>query len=104
MFCARAEGELNVLSQLDIHTSDREVVGLSTRRLPYELYHLEQRTNLLRPGITCSEMEKIVRTSYANRKTKALEERKFAVVASAAAAQLANPQALSVGGGCQGNS
>ena len=54
-FFARAEGELNVLSALGIHKSDRDVVRMLTRRLPSEFYHVEQRISLLRPGITRSE-------------------------------------------------
>ena len=57
LFFARAEGKLNVLSALGIHKSDREVVRILTRHLPPEFYNVEQRTSLLRPGITRSEME-----------------------------------------------
>ena len=81
---------------------DHEVTRILTRRLPSEFYDVEQRTSLLRPGITRSEMEEIVRTSHANRKTKELEERKLAAVASMAPAPLADPHALAVGGGFQG--
>ena len=99
---ARAEGKLNVVPALGIHKSDREVVRILTCRLPPEVYDAEQRTPLVRPGITRSEMEEVVRTSHANRKTKALEDRKLAVVVSTVAAPLADPHALVVGGGFQG--
>ena len=66
LFFARAEGNLNVLSALGIHKSDREVSRILTRRLPPEFYDVEQRTSLLRPGIKRSETEEIVRTSHAN--------------------------------------
>ena len=101
LFFARADGKLNVLSALGIHKSDREVVGILTRRLRHEFYDVEQRTinSLLRPGITRSEMEEIVRTSNANRKTRALEDRTLAAVVSTVAAPLADPHALAVGGG-----
>ena len=74
---ARVEGKLNILASLVILKSDREVVRLITRRLPPEFFDVEQRNTLTRPGTTCSEMEEIVRASYANRKTKVLEERKL---------------------------
>ena len=77
LFFARVEGKLNVLASLCIFKSDREVLRLIARRLPSEFYEVEQRTALIRPGITRSEMEEIVRASYANRKTKVLEERKL---------------------------
>ena len=104
LFFDHAEGRPNVLSTLRTHKSDRDVVRLITRRLPSESYDVEQRTSLLRPGITPSEMEEIVsRTSYANRKTKMLEERKFALIVSTSAA-LVDPNALAAAGGFQGNS
>ena len=81
LFFARAEGKLNVLSALDIHKTDRDVTRILTLRLPSEFYDVEQRTSFLRPGITRSKMEKIVRTSNANRKTKEVEERNLAAVA-----------------------
>ena len=102
LFFARAEGKLNVLSSLGIHTSDRGVTRILTRRLPSDVYDVEQRTSLLQPVITRSEMEEIVRTPHANRKTEELEERKIATVASMAPAPLAGPHAFSVGGGFQG--
>ena len=71
---ARAEGRLNVLSALGIHKSDRVVVRILTRCLPREFYDVQQHTSLLRPGITRSEMEKIVRTSHANRKSEHVGE------------------------------
>ena len=98
---ARVEGKLNILASLGILKSDREVVRLITRRLPPEFFDVEQRNTLTRPGTTCSEMEEIVRASYANRKTKALEERKLAAVMSATAPSV-DPHA--VGGGFQANS
>ena len=52
LFFARAEGKLNVLSTLGIRKSDRDVVRILTRRLPSEVYDVEQRTSLLRPGLT----------------------------------------------------
>ena len=80
LFFARVEGKLNVLSTLGIHKTDGEVVRLITRRLPSEFNDVEQQTSLLRPGITLSEMEEIVRTF----KAKALQERRLAAVVSAA--------------------
>ena len=103
LFPARAERKVNVLSTLGIHKSDRDVVRLITRRLPSEFCEVEQRTSLLRPGITRSEMEKIVRTSYANRNTKMLEDRNLAAIVSTSAA-LADSHALGAAGGFQGNS
>ena len=102
LFVARAEGKLNVLSALGIHKSDHEVVRILTRRLPSDFYDVEQRARVLRPGITRSEMEEIVRTSHAYRKTKASEDRKSAAVVSTVAAPLADPHALAVGGSFQG--
>ena len=64
--------------------------------------HVLQRTSLLRPGLTRSEMDEIVRTSHANLTTKELEVRKLAAVASMAPAPLTGPHALAVGGGFQG--
>ena len=69
LFSARAEGKLNVLAALGIHKLDRKVVRLITRRLPSEFYEVKQRTTLLRPCITRSEIEKIVRASCAHLKT-----------------------------------
>ena len=74
LFLDRVEGKLNVLASLGILKSNREVVRMSTRRLPSEFYDVEQRITLSRPGISHPEMEEIVRTSYVNRKTKALKE------------------------------
>ena len=74
LFFVRVEGKLNVLASLGILKSNREVVRMSTRRLPSEFYDVEQRLTLSRPGISHPEMEEIVRTSYVNRKTKALKE------------------------------
>lgn len=102
---ARAEEKPNALSALCIHQSDCEVTHLLTHRLPSEYYDAGQRTSFLRPGITRSEMGKIVRTSYTNRKTKALEKRRVAAaVMSAAVAPWVDPRALAVGGGFQSNS
>lgn len=101
-FCPRAELKLNVLSTLGILKFDSEFLRLITRRLPSELYDVEQRTTFLRPGITRSEMEEIMRTSDASHKTKTLEERKFAAIVSTSAA-LANPYAIVVFGGFQEN-
>ena len=70
LFFARVEGKLNVLASLGILKSDREVVRLITRRLPSEFYDVEQRTTLIMPGMTHSEMVEIVRASYANGKTR----------------------------------
>lgn len=47
-------------------------------------------------------MEKIVGICYANRKTKALEERKLATVVPVVATSLVHPHAFA-GGGFQGN-
>lgn len=101
MFFARAEGNLNALPALGIHKLDSEVVRILARRLPSDVHEVEQRTSLLRPGITRSGMEGIVRTFHANRKTKTLEKQHFAAVVSAAAAPLVDPHALAVGGGFQ---
>ena len=76
LFFARAEGQRNVLSAFSIGKSDREVARILTRRRPSEVQDVEQRTSLLRHGITRSEMEELVRTSHVNRKTKEVEERK----------------------------
>ena len=68
---ARAEGKLNVLSALGWYPQVGPRGYSHTRtssRLPSEVYDVEQRTSLLRPGITRSETEEIVRTSHANRK------------------------------------
>ena len=56
-FFSRAEEKINVLDASGIHVSDRGVVRLNTRRLLSEFYDVEQRTALIRPGITRSEME-----------------------------------------------
>ena len=100
---ARAEGKLTASSTLGIYKSDSEVVRLITRCPPSEFYDVEQRTSLLRPGITRSEMEEIVGTSCDNRKAKELEKRKLAAIFSTSAA-LADPHALAVAGGFGGNS
>ena len=76
--------------------------ALFTRRLLSEVYVVEHRTSVLRPGITRSEMEEIVRTFCANRKTKALEERKIAAIVSTSAA-LVDPNSLDIGSSVQGN-
>ena len=65
---------------------------------------MEHRTTLIRPGITRSEMEEIIRAYYANRKTQALEEQKVPAVVPAGTAPLVDPHALAVGGRFQGNS
>ena len=104
LFFARVEGKLNVLASLSILKLDREVVCLTKACLSAEFYDVDQRTTLLRPGITRSDMEEIVRASYANRKTKALEEGKLAAVVSASAAPSVDPHALAVRGAFQSNS
>lgn len=73
LFFASAEGKLKALSSFGIHMLGREVVRILTHPLPSEVYDVEQRTNLLRPGITRSEMEEMFRTSHANGETKTLE-------------------------------
>ena len=103
LFSARVEGKIDVLASLGILKSDREVVRLIKRRLPSEFYDVKQRTTLLRPGITRSEMEEIVRASYANLKTKASEKRKLTAVVSATEASSVDPHAFIVGGVFQGN-
>ena len=90
------------MATLGILKSDREVVRLITCRLSSEFYDVEQRTTLIRHGITRSEMEEIVRASHANRKTKALEEWKLAAVLSATAPSV-DPHALAVGCRFQAN-
>ena len=65
LFFARVEGKLNVLSALGIHTSDREVVGLINRHLPSDWYDVEQRASLLRPGVTRTDIMKLLRVWYA---------------------------------------
>ena len=104
LFFARVEGKLNGLASFGILMSDREVVRWITRRLPSEVYNVEHRTTLIRPGITRSEMEEIIRAYYANRKTQALEEQKVPAVVPAGTAPLVDPHALAVGGRFQGNS
>ena len=52
LFFARAEGKLNVLSSLGIHTPDREVVRMLAHRLPSEVYDVEQRTTVVFYGST----------------------------------------------------
>ena len=100
LFFACAEGKLKVLASLGILKSDREVVRLIAHRLPFEFYDVEQRTTLIRPGITRSEIDEIVRASYANRSPKALEEPKLAAVVSSTAPSV-DPHAVS--GGFQAN-
>lgn len=51
-----------------------------------------------------SKMGETVLTSYFNRKTKALEERKLVAVVSVAAAPSMEPHTLANGGGFQSNS
>ena len=49
LFLARAEKKQKESSVLSFFKSDRKVVRIFTRRLPHELYDLEQRTSLVRP-------------------------------------------------------
>ena len=97
-------GKLNALVSLGILKSHREVARLITSRLPSEVYDVEHWTALLQLGITRSETKEIVRASYVDLKTNALEERTLAPVVSATAAPSVDPHALSVGGAFQGNS
>ena len=75
LFFSRAEGKPNVFSALGIQNSDGEVVHMLISRLPPEVYDVEQRNSLFRPGITPLEMEKVVRTSHADLKKKASGDR-----------------------------
>ena len=103
LFFARVQGKANVFTSLGVLTSDRKVVRRITRRLRYHVYDVEQQPTLLQPGIKPSEMNEIVCASNANRKTKALEERKYAAVVSAIAASSVDLHVLDVGGGFQIN-
>ena len=96
LFFDPVEKKLNVLASLGILTSDREVVRLNTRRLASEVYDVNQRTTLLCPALP-THVEEVVRVSYANRKTNALEGWKLA------AAPSVDPYAVAVGGGFHGN-
>lgn len=89
------------MAVLGIHTSDVRVV---THRLPSEVYDVGATAYFALARNTCSEIKDIVRASNANRKTNALEKQQLAAVVSAAATPSADPHAITVGGGFEGNS
>lgn len=73
---SRADGNLSGLFTLDTHKPHNVVARLITRRLPSEIYEVEQRAGLLRSGITRSKTGRTNSSFYTNYETKSLDKRK----------------------------
>ena len=86
LFLARRDGLINTLKSVGVTKEEREITGIIIRNLPNG-YEVERRGVLIKPEISRSEVEEVVRTRFA-----ALQRSKLLKSQSAAASSTVGPQ------------
>ena len=92
-FFSRVDQLLTRLRSIDVHKTEQQIVNILVRNLS-DHYDIEKRSRLDSPFLQRRDVEHVVRTSWATRKTRQLEQRWASGVTP-------NPHALVASGGFQ---